>query len=51
MFKDNERANGELFQAKPSAKAKALLDYIKDKLTIQASIDEIDEIKGLIDDM
>lgn len=51
MFKDNERANGELFQGKPSAKAKALLDYIKGKLTIQASIDEIDEIKDLIDDM
>ncbi len=51
MFRDNERANGELFQGKPSAKAKALLDYIKGKLTIQASIDEIDEIKDLIDDM
>jgi len=51
MFKDNERANGELFQGKPSAKAKALLDYIKGRLTIQASIDEIDEIKDLIDDM
>lgn len=51
MFKDNERANGELFQSKPRTKAKALLDYIQGKLTIQASIDEIDEIKGLIDDM
>jgi len=51
MFKDNDRANGELFQGKPSKKAKVLLDYIRGKLTIQASIDEIDEIKDLIDDM
>mgnify|MGYP005996357687 CR=1 FL=1 len=51
MFKSNERANAELFQNKPSAKAKALLEEIKGQLTIQASIDEIDEIKALIDDM
>ena len=51
MFKDNERANAELFQNKPRAKAKSLLDSIKGELTIQASIDEIDEIKVLIDDM
>jgi hypothetical protein len=51
IFKGNERANGELFQGKPCANAKSLLDYIQGKLTIQASIDEIDEIKGLINDM
>lgn len=51
MFKENERANSELFQSKPKTKAKALLDDIKAKLTIQASIDEIDEIKAEISAM
>lgn len=51
MFKENERTNSELFQSKPKAKAKALLDDIKAKLTIQASIDEIDEIKAAISAM
>lgn len=51
MFIDNERANGELFLSKPSREAKTLLKYIQNKLTIRASIDEIDEIMGLIDDM
>jgi hypothetical protein len=51
IFKENERANGELFQSKPKAHAINLLNHIQGKLTIQASIDEIDEIKILINDM
>lgn len=44
LFLDNERARSELFSVKPKARAKEMLEGIKDKLTIQASIDEIDEI-------
>jgi hypothetical protein len=44
LFLENERASEELFSSKPKAKAKDLLEAIKGKLTIQASIDEIDEI-------
>src|SRR5690606_29725297 len=51
LYKDNERANSELFQKKPKAKALSLLDYIQSKLTIQASIDEIDQIKKEIESM
>ncbi|PSU23840.1 hypothetical protein [Photobacterium kishitanii] len=51
MFKENERANGELFQSKPRGKAKDLLDDIKNRLTIQTSIGEIDEIKNIINNM
>lgn len=44
LFIDNERAGAELISSKPKAYAKELLEKIKGKLTIQASIDEIDEI-------
>lgn len=44
LFLENERANAELISNKPKVKAKELLESIKGKLTIQASIDEIDEI-------
>lgn len=44
LFIDNERANEELISSKPKSKAKELLEDIKGKLTIQASIDEIDKI-------
>lgn len=44
LFLENERAGAELVSSKPKVKAKELLEIIKNKLTIQASIDEIDEI-------
>jgi len=44
LFIENERAGSELFQSKPKARAKELLENIKSRLTIQASIDEVDEI-------
>lgn len=51
MYLENERANSELFQSKPKSKAKDLLEYIKGKLTIQASIDEVDAIIKAIGEM
>jgi hypothetical protein len=51
MFVENERSNSELFQDKPKAEAKKLLKYIKEKLTIQASIDEVDGIIKIIGKM
>lgn len=44
LFLENERAGSELVSSKPKSRAKDLLDTIKNRLTIQASIDEIDEI-------
>lgn len=44
LFLENERASAELVSSRPKAKAKELLEAIKGELTIQASIDEIDEI-------
>ena len=51
MYKNNERVQSELFQSKPKAYAKQLLENIKTKLTIQASIDEVDEIIKFVDEM
>lgn len=51
LFIDNERASAELVSSKPKANAKELLEGIKDKLTIQASIDEVDEIISKIKKM
>jgi hypothetical protein len=48
LFIDNERASSELVTNKPKARAKELLELIKTKLTIQASIDEVDEIISAI---
>jgi hypothetical protein len=44
LFLENERAGAELVVSKPKEKAKELLEIIKGKLTIQASIDEVDDI-------
>lgn len=44
LFLENERANAELVYSRPKNNAKDLLTAIKGKLTIQASIDEIDKI-------
>jgi hypothetical protein len=44
LFLENERAGAELVVSKPKEKAKELLEIIKVKLTIQASIDEVDDI-------
>ncbi|MCQ9393304.1 hypothetical protein NRB14_17020 [Pseudomonas viridiflava] len=41
LFYSNERAKAELFQAKPKARAIALLQMLQPKLTIQAHIDEL----------
>ncbi|UDQ99458.1 hypothetical protein AAEX28_05070 [Lentisphaerota bacterium WC36G] len=49
MFKDNERVTEELFQDKPKRMAKKLLTQIKNKLTLEANINEIDEIKDSLD--
>ena len=51
MYKNNERVQSELFQIKPKKNAKELLENIKEKLTIQASIDEVDEIIKMINEM
>lgn len=51
MYKNNERVQSELFQSKPKAYAKQLLENIKEELTIQASIDEVDEIIKLVEDL
>lgn len=39
----NERAKSELFQAKPKARAISLLEVLRDKLTINAHLIEIDQ--------
>ena len=44
LFVSNERVKSELFQTKPKARAKELLLAIKGKLTIQAHLDELDQI-------
>ncbi|WP_282130990.1 hypothetical protein [Pseudoalteromonas aliena] len=44
LFIENDRASSELVTNKPKARAKDLLEELKGKLTIQASIDEMDEI-------
>lgn len=44
LFTSNERAKAELFQAKPKARAKQLLESMKAKLTIQAHLDELDAV-------
>lgn len=44
MFKDNERVRSELFQSKPKKQAVKLLGSFKDKVTIQAHKNELDEI-------
>jgi hypothetical protein len=44
LFIENDRAGSELVTSKPKAKAKQLLEDLKSKLTIQGSIDEMDEI-------
>ncbi|EPS6100114.1 TPA: hypothetical protein KEY68_001303 [Providencia rettgeri] len=49
LFVENERANSELVSSRPKRKAIELLEIIKGKLTIQASIDEIDRIISEID--
>ena len=51
LFLENERANAELVYSRPKNNAKDLLTAIKGKLTIQASIDEIDEIISAIKKM
>jgi hypothetical protein len=43
MFGSNERVRHELSQSKPKAQATALLNQLKDKLVLQAHINEIDE--------
>lgn len=44
LFLENERVGAELVSLKPKARARELLEVIKGRLTIQASIDEIDDI-------
>lgn len=44
MFISNDRVKAELFQPKPKARAKVLLTQIKEKLTIQSHLDEIDAV-------
>lgn len=44
LFVSNDRVKSELFQTKPKARAKELLLAIKGKLTIQAHLDELDQI-------
>ena len=44
MFRDNERVQSEMFQTKPKKQAVTFLNELKDKVTIQAHKDEIDEI-------
>ncbi|MFC4309352.1 hypothetical protein ACFPN2_09690 [Steroidobacter flavus] len=44
LFVSNDRANAELFQAKPKAFAVELLLHLKSKLTIQAHLTELDAV-------
>ncbi|WPC32560.1 hypothetical protein [Acinetobacter towneri] len=44
MFENNTRVTEELFQHRSKAIALGILSDIQDKMTIQASKDEIDEI-------
>jgi hypothetical protein len=48
MFITNDRVRAELFQTKPKTRAKSLLNTIRAKLTIQAHLDEIDEIASAV---
>lgn len=43
MFKSNERVRGELFQEKPKRQAVALLEKLRERLTVEAHKAEIDE--------
>ncbi|EGR0209147.1 hypothetical protein FMH16_21725 [Vibrio vulnificus] len=51
MMVSNERVSSELFQSKPKDQALTLLNTIKNRLTIQASIDEVDNIIGQVSAM
>lgn len=51
MFKDNERVRSELFQSKPKKQAVRLLESFKDKVTIQAHKDELDDIIAEVEDL
>lgn len=44
LFENNERVQSELFQVKPKKQAILILNFIKDKITIQSSKDELDKI-------
>lgn len=51
MFRDNERVKDELFQGKPKIRAIALLNEFKEKVTIQAHKDELDEIIEYVENL
>ncbi|MEZ5726583.1 MAG: hypothetical protein R3E48_00395 [Burkholderiaceae bacterium] len=51
MFRENDRVRSELFQSRPKAKAIALLESFKGKVSIQAHKDELDEIIQEVDDL
>lgn len=51
MFKDNERVRSELFQSKPKKHAVKLLESFKDKVTIQAHKNELDELIAEVEDL
>jgi hypothetical protein len=51
LFRENERVRSELFQDKPKKKAIALLEKLKDKVTIEAHKSEIDEVISDIEDL
>lgn len=51
MFLGNERVRAELFQSKPKKRAVALLQSMRKRLTIQAHLDEVDDIVTSIDDL
>ncbi|WP_317847183.1 hypothetical protein [Pseudomonas sp. HTZ2] len=48
MFVSNDRVRAELFQSKPKSRARSLLTSIRAKLTIQAHLDEIDDISSAV---
>lgn len=51
LFRNNNRVMEELFQSRPKAIALGILSDIKEKMTIQASKDEIDEIITYVDEL
>lgn len=51
LFKNNTRVCEELFQQKPKQIALDLLSEIQDKMTIQSSKDEIDEIIEYVEEL
>lgn len=51
LFRNNNRVMEELFQSRPKAIALSILSDIKEKMTIQASKDEIDEIITYVDEL